>query len=107
MDRRIVTGFCYKIRPAHGTRALFQGRALRLVSVGAGYGKRITMESDGGRRLTNDNYFWSDSYSDGLGFSLHVVRPGDAFVVVDARQRRHIGDARVFQVRPDIHHHAK
>jgi len=94
VDPRIVPGFCYKIRPAHGKRALFQGRALRLLSIGAGYGKRITLESN--QRNVNDNYFWSDSYSDGLGFSIQVVFAGMQFAIVDPNGG-HIGRAQVLK----------
>ena len=42
-----------------------------------GYGRRITMEGE------KDNYFYSDTYSDGCGFEIVVVQPGDKFLVRD------------------------
>lgn len=59
-----------------------QGRALRLVSVGMGYGKRITFASD--KHNINDNYFWSDTHPEGYGFALRLVQEGDKFTLRDA-----------------------
>lgn len=33
------------------------------------------------------NYFWSDSRSEGFGFELSVVAPGDKFTVIDAHHK--------------------
>ncbi|XP_069995621.1 uncharacterized protein [Penaeus vannamei] len=82
VDPNIVTGFCYQVRPVDAKKALFQGRALRLVSVGMGYGKRITFASD--KHNINDNYFWSDTHPEGYGFALRLVQEGDKFTLRDA-----------------------
>ncbi|XP_076064177.1 uncharacterized protein LOC143038612 [Oratosquilla oratoria] len=82
VDSSIVPGFCYSVRQAQSKRSLFQGRALLLLSVGMGYGKRLTFQGDS--CLTNDNFFWSDTNPEGYGFSLVLVQPKDAFAVLDA-----------------------
>lgn len=81
VDTRILAGFSYRVRPAHSRKHLFGGRSLLLKSIGMGYGKRITFHSD--RLNHNNNYFWSDSFSDGLGFSIQVVSVGMKFVIED------------------------
>lgn len=82
VDPNVVTGFCYQVRPVDAKKALFQGRALRLVSIGMGYGKRLTFASD--KHNTNDNYFWSDTHPEGYGFALRLVQEGDKFTLRDA-----------------------
>uniref|UniRef100_A0A0A9YBD2 Exoglucanase A n=3 Tax=Lygus hesperus TaxID=30085 RepID=A0A0A9YBD2_LYGHE len=94
VDPRIVPGFHYKVRPAFGKRRpLFGGRALRLMSVGMGYGKRITFAPD----VLNapENFFWSDSHPDGLGFEPSAVRAGMNFEVHAGELR--LGEANVFR----------
>ncbi|XP_042218431.1 uncharacterized protein LOC121863739 [Homarus americanus] len=82
VDPAITVGFCYQVRQADSTKLLFKGQALRLLSVGMGYGKRITFISSS--HNVNNNYFWSDSYPEGYGFRLCVVQEGEKFTLRDA-----------------------
>jgi len=94
IDPRIVPGFEYRVRMAGPPRKhFFQGRALRLVSVGAGYGKRITFAPD----VLNEpeNYFWSDTHPDGLGFEIRAVHVGQRFRI--SAGGLHLGEAHVFR----------
>jgi hypothetical protein len=103
VDPRIAPGFFYSVRPAHGRRSLFGGKPLLLKSIGPGYGKRITFE--GSRFNSNNNFFWSDSFSDGLGFSISVVFPGMEFVIED-QDGDVIGRAQVFKAdSPQVEEH--
>jgi hypothetical protein len=77
VDRRILPGFYYIVRPAHAKNPLFGGYPKKLLSVGRGYGKRFTFESCS--RNDNDNYFWSDSYPEGFGFEPRSVFEGHRF----------------------------
>ncbi|ODN05800.1 hypothetical protein Ocin01_00893 [Orchesella cincta] len=81
---RIIPGFSYRVRPFSTSKYLFNGRALQLLRIGQGYGKRIVFKADEGDKNGNDNYFWSDSRPEGYGFELSVVAPGDKFTVYDA-----------------------
>ncbi|XP_067128816.1 uncharacterized protein [Centruroides vittatus] len=81
VDRRVVPGFRYRVRLNHSKIRLFGGEALTLKSVGMGYGKRVVFEDK--KPFLIDNYFWSDTHSDGYGFSLVAVGEGDRF---DIRQ---------------------
>ncbi|KAK4312464.1 hypothetical protein Pmani_016127 [Petrolisthes manimaculis] len=78
----IVPGFSYKVRQLHSTRMLFKGRSLVLESIGRGYGKRVTFVGDSFN--TNANYFWSDTHTQGYGFSIALVHQGDNFTIMDA-----------------------
>lgn len=71
----------------------FNGRPLRLVSIGAGYGKRITFAPD--RLNSPENYFWSDTHPDGLGFEPRAVHPGQKFYISAGGLR--LGQADVFR----------
>lgn len=82
VDPAIVPGFCYQVREADSTKMLFKGEALRLMSVGMGYGKRVTFASD--LHSVNNNYFWSDSHPEGYGFGLCLVQEHDKFTLKDA-----------------------
>lgn len=82
VDPAITPGFCYQVRHADSTKLLFKGRNLRLLSVGMGYGKRITFASDS--HNINNNYFWSDTHPEGYGFALCLVQQGDKFTLRDA-----------------------
>ncbi|XP_039296763.1 uncharacterized protein LOC111060377 isoform X2 [Nilaparvata lugens] len=82
VDTRIMPGFLYRVRPTGlSRRHLFEGKALRLQSIGAGYGKRLTFAPSPNCLNTNDNFFWSDSYADGLGFEPRAVEAGAKFVI--------------------------
>ncbi|XP_054288791.1 uncharacterized protein LOC129004288 isoform X1 [Macrosteles quadrilineatus] len=94
IDPRIMPGFEYRVRMAGPPRKhFFQGRALRLVSVGAGYGKRITFAPD----VLNEpeNYFWSDTHPDGLGFEIRAVHVGQRFHILAGGL--YLGEAHVFR----------
>jgi len=103
VDPRILPGFFYRARPVHSRKSLFGGRALLLKTVGRGYGKRITFDSD--RLNSNANYFWSDSFYDGLGFSIQVVFDGMDFVIED-QNGAIIGRARIIEADvPQVEEH--
>ena len=74
MDKRITTGFKYRVRPLDFISSFFNGQALTLEKLGMGYGKRLTFESE--FKNENDNYFWSDSNPGGYGFSPVALEPG-------------------------------
>ncbi|CAG9864431.1 unnamed protein product [Phyllotreta striolata] len=79
VDPRITPGFCYKVRPNDRKERLFNGEALKLMSIGMGYAKRLTFEPTS---LVNpDNYLWSDSHPDGLGLEPRAVHKGMKFDV--------------------------
>ncbi|XP_014278435.1 uncharacterized protein [Halyomorpha halys] len=94
IDPRIVPGFHYRVRPAAGKRRpFFGGQPLELKSIGMGYGKRLVFESN---NLNNpDNFMWSDSHPDGLGFEPSAVRAGMSFEVLAGQLR--LGEAVVFR----------
>nr|XP_023019872.1 uncharacterized protein LOC111508557 [Leptinotarsa decemlineata] len=79
VDPRIIPGFCYKIRPNDRKDPLFGGRALKLLSIGMGYAKRLTFQPDS--LVEPDNYLWSDSHPDGLGLEPRAVHKGMKFVI--------------------------
>ncbi|XP_063239418.1 uncharacterized protein LOC134540543 [Bacillus rossius redtenbacheri] len=95
VDPRILPGFHYRVRPAGSKRHLFDGRPLKLASIGAGYGKRLTFAPDENALNTPTNYFWSDSYPDGLGFEPRAVMVGMKFEIFTGGQN--IGEATVFR----------
>lgn len=67
VDPRILPGFRYKVRPAESKKKIFNGQALRLVSIGMGYAKRLTFEPEANQLNTSENHFWSDSIPCGYG----------------------------------------
>lgn len=93
MDPRIIPGFYYRVRPNDRKEHLFQGRALRLVSIGMGYAKRLTFEPDS--LVEPNNYLWSDNHPDGLGLEPRAVHVGMRFNVVAGDQK--LGEAQVFR----------
>ncbi|XP_003745808.2 uncharacterized protein LOC100902795 [Galendromus occidentalis] len=80
VDKRVIPGFLYKVRVSDSPDYLFDGQPMLLESVGRGYGKRITFESE----TRNDpcNYFYSDSAKEGFAFSPIAVRVGDQLDVL-------------------------
>ncbi|XP_074622661.1 uncharacterized protein LOC141880962 [Acropora palmata] len=95
VDRHIIPGFAYCVRRNGTDDYLFDGVALLLKSIGRGYGKRLTFESED---IENDNFFWSDSNpEEGFVFSIQVVFVGDHFNVVD-RKGRVVGETHVKSV---------
>ncbi|XP_050434302.1 uncharacterized protein LOC126841730 isoform X2 [Adelges cooleyi] len=95
VDPRIIPGFHYKVRPAGLKHHLFDGNALQLISIGMGYGKRITFKPNRHSLNNNTNYFWSDSYPDGYGFEPQAVFCGMKFDIMDGTLK--IGQATVFR----------
>ncbi|XP_075237149.1 uncharacterized protein LOC142333652 isoform X2 [Lycorma delicatula] len=96
VDPRIMPGFTYRVRPLGlKRRHLFNGKALCLVSIGAGYGKRLTFQPLPNSLNYNDNFFWSDSYADGLGFEPRAVAAGDKFIIT--ANGLQLGEASVFR----------
>lgn len=90
IDKRIVAGFKYRIRPlpqagelSTGKKCLFGGRALTLQSIGRGYARRFTFEAEPNSLNENDNYFWSDNRPEGYAFELEVLSEGDKFTIFD------------------------
>ena len=89
MDPSIAVGFRYRVRKLGSPNAFYGGKALTLMSIGKGYGKRLTFESFD--VLENDNYFWSDSHPEGFAFSLCVVDAGQTFDLCSNEDFREIG----------------
>ena len=77
----IVPGFKYYVRLNGTTDFLFNRQPMFLESIGQGYGKRLTFESE--NILYNNNYFWSDSSALGYAFSIHVLSTGASFQVYE------------------------
>ena len=73
----IVIGAKYKVRNLATGKYLFEGRALRLVSIGRGYGKRISFE--GKTKIDTDNFFYSDTNAEGWGFTIEAISAGEKF----------------------------
>lgn len=94
VDRSVVPGFRFQVRKLGTERYLFKGKAMTVVNIGMGYGKRITFE---GETLNhNSNYFYSDTHPEGYGFSLVAAEPEDLFVVHD--DTRPVAEARLEMV---------
>ncbi|KAJ8937417.1 hypothetical protein NQ318_007876 [Aromia moschata] len=79
VDPRVIPGFCYKVRPNDRKDHLFGGRALKLLSIGMGYAKRLTFQPDS--LVSPDNYLWSDNHPDGLGLEPRAVHKGMKFLI--------------------------
>lgn len=87
VDKNIIPGFVYRVRLNGTDDHLFDGEALRLQSIGQGYGKRLTFECDD--LLENPNFFWSDSnHEDGYGFAIQVISEAMRLGVLDCQGRR-------------------
>nr|CAD7590117.1 unnamed protein product [Timema genevievae] len=95
VDPRIVPGFDYRVRPAGSKHHLFQGRALTLTSVGPGYGKRLTFAPDLKCLNSPNNYLWSDSHPEGLGFEPWALHVGMRLAIVSESEE--LGEAVVFR----------
>lgn len=93
VDPRIIPGFYYRVRPNDRKDHLFGGRALKLISIGMGYAKRLTFQPDS--LVKPENYFWSDNHPDGVGLEPRAVHNGMKFVVIADDQR--MGEATVFR----------
>ena len=73
----------FQNKPQVMSKHMFNGRALRLLSIGRGYSRRLTFQADSSTLNNNNNYFWSDSRPEGFAFELEVVSPGDKFTLHD------------------------
>ncbi|KRT82893.1 hypothetical protein AMK59_4118 [Oryctes borbonicus] len=93
VDPRILPGFYYRIRPNHRKQHLFHGQSLKLLSIGMGYAKRLTFESES--KVNANNYLWSDSHPDGLGLEPRAVHKGMRFQFLAENQV--LGEANVFR----------
>lgn len=60
VDEKIIPHFYYRVRKIGSGKFLFDGGARRLISIGRGYGKRITFQSENGEEAS-DMYFYSDT----------------------------------------------
>lgn len=89
VDRRVCPGFRYKVRYVGRKDDVFDGRGRYLVSVGMGYGKRLTFKGDNFN--ANDCFFWSDNDEDGYAFSHDVLEKGEKFILYDSNSQP-IGD---------------
>ena len=99
MDPRVIPGFHYKVRPNDRKDHLFGGRALKLISIGMGYAKRLTFQPDS--LVHPDNYLWSDNHPDGLGLEIKAVHQNMKFVIKSGDQT--LGEASVFRAdKPQI-----
>ena len=88
----IMIGAKYRVRSIKSNKYLFNGEALKLQSIGRGYGKRITFASDS--IIENDNYFYSDTCG-GFGLSIDVVRVGDSFTLTGCDHGEVLGELEV------------
>ncbi|KAJ8922163.1 hypothetical protein NQ315_004098 [Exocentrus adspersus] len=93
VDPRVIPGFYYKVRPNDRKEHLFDGRALRLLSIGMGYAKRLTFQPDS--LVSPNNYLWSDNHPDGLGLEPRAVHKGMKFIIKAGDQV--LGEAQVFR----------
>ncbi|XP_032225500.1 uncharacterized protein LOC116608352 [Nematostella vectensis] len=95
VHQHVVPGFPYRVR-LNGTKEfLFEGNPLVLQSVGQGYGKRLSFESED--VLYNENYFWSDSNpEEGYAFSISLSLGGHKYSVLD-RQGKALGNVEILK----------
>ncbi|XP_033740582.1 LOW QUALITY PROTEIN: uncharacterized protein LOC117327630 [Pecten maximus] len=89
VDRRVCPGFRYKVRFVSRRDDVFDGKGRCLLSVGMGYGKRLTFKGD--KLNVNDCFFWSDNDEDGYAFSHDVLEKGEKFILYDSNSQP-IGD---------------
>lgn len=90
VDRRIIPGFKYRVRPLPAVgkssmtnECLFNDKALTLKSIGRGYARRFTFQSDKNCLGDNEIYFWSDNRPEGYSFELELISEGDKFTFFD------------------------
>lgn len=103
IDKRIVPGFKYRVRPLPdpsigipGTKespCMFDGKGLTLKSIGRGYARRFTFDGIKNR----EEYFWSDNRPEGYAFELEVISEGDKFTIFDVN-RESQGTAEVLKI---------
>lgn len=95
VSKKITTGFKYRVRVLGTNRYLFNGEAKTLLSIGMGYGKRLTFESE--NKNCNNNYFYSDSFPSGFGFTMVAVSPKETFTLY-SEDDREVGQVEVESV---------
>jgi len=104
VDAQIVPGFYYRVRRVGGDNDdyLFNGEPRQLMSVGMGYGKRVTFKGD--NALDNsDFYFYSDTEQEGFAFIPAVPENKTKFCMIDGNGRL-IADVKVTDIsRHQIH----
>ncbi|GFR84282.1 glutamate synthase [NADH], amyloplastic [Elysia marginata] len=85
VDTRVCSGFRYRVRRAGATNTkgntdyFWGGKARPLLSIGMGYGRRLTFQDD--QHNNNECYFWSDSEPAGYAFNIHAVDIGQKFLI--------------------------
>lgn len=52
--------------------------------MGRGYSRRITLKPLNGQVNFNEDFFWTDSVSEGFALSIEVLKPQDKFTLFDA-----------------------
>ena len=95
----ILPSIKYRVRLGGTNEYLFDGKALKLESIGQGYGKRITFESD--NILENNNFFWSDSHEAGFAFSPEILSGDEEFQVMDSLSGTRVGTFTVKSVKQE------
>ncbi|PAA86728.1 hypothetical protein BOX15_Mlig014026g1 [Macrostomum lignano] len=105
VDPKILPGFKYRVRClGPGGRSVFP-EPRRLLSIGAGYGKRLTFDvkslssGEGANRRPVD-HFWSDSWPEGYALSLSALDVGQRFAL-QTRSGQEIGRAEVTWTVPE------
>ncbi|XP_074662343.1 uncharacterized protein LOC141914902 [Tubulanus polymorphus] len=98
IDASIIPGFFYTVRKLNTGETLFNGKPRQLLSIGIGYGKRITFSCDRIYNAENPNIFWSDSCADGFAFSLSIIRSVGEFVAYNDASNRPVGTATVTDI---------
>lgn len=88
IDKRVIPGFKYLVKPIKTTKYLFQGVPLSLLSIGRGYARRLTFETNKQHR-NQPTYFYSDNHLEGYAFELQVIADGDKFTIYDANGEPH------------------
>lgn len=69
-----------------------------LKSIGRGYARRFTFESDKESLNNNENYFWSDNRPEGYAFELEAISEGDKFTIFDVVTREAQGTVEIMKV---------
>ena len=92
VDRRVVPGFCYKIRKLDSNQYMFGGQVVRVSSIGMGYGKekfivfdqeQRTVAQAGIQRVHVENEATTDVDSDG-----NVIKTVSAMFTCSLRFKR-------------------
>ncbi|RUS70881.1 hypothetical protein EGW08_021361 [Elysia chlorotica] len=82
VDSRVCPGFRYRVRRTGApinNGYFWGGKARFLLSMGMGYGQRLTFQDD--QLNNNECYFWSDSEPEGYAFNIHAVDEGQKFLI--------------------------